>query len=72
MKVENAIKAMSKYGEVTVEPREVSVVIRDRKVVALKPNHKSDEVCSFLTCDLEGESCVGFKSLKSALQAQMR
>lgn len=72
MKVENAIKAMSKYGEVAVGLREISVIIRGRKVIALKPNHKSDEVCSYLTCNLEGESCAGFKSLKSALQAQMR
>ena len=72
MKVENAIKAMSKYGEVVVEPREISIVIRGRKVVALKPNHKSDEVCSYLTCDLRGESCVSFKSLRSAIQARMR
>ncbi len=72
MKVENAIKVMSKYGEVAVGLREISVIIRGRKVIALKPNHKSDEVCSYLTCNLEGESCVGFKSLKSALQAQMR
>ena len=54
MKVENAIKAMSKYGEVTIEPREVSVVICGRKVVALKPNHKSDEVCSFFNLRLRG------------------